>query len=107
MIVFRGPAKDLADQSDNVWTACHAKVPEGGWFPLAIAAVVLCMTAIWHWGSLLRLRHSLTCSERLVEDLLQDYREHAGARCCMPSFLSSEVHMACCMLTAYARQGKS
>ena len=106
MIVSRGPAKELAEQSDYVWTECHAKVPEGGWFPLAIAAVVLCMTAIWHWGSLLRLRHSQTCSERLVEDLLHDYREHAGARCCMSSFLFSEVHMACCMLTAHARQGK-
>lgn len=57
------------------------QVPEGGWFPLAIATVVLCMTAIWHWGSLLRLRHSQACSARLVEDLIHDYREHAGARC--------------------------
>ena len=57
------------------------QVPQGGWFPLAIAAVVLCMTAIWHWGSLLRLRHSQACSARLVEDLLQDYKEHASTRC--------------------------
>ncbi len=56
------------------------QVPQGGWFPLAIAAVVLCMTAIWHWGSLLRLRHSQACSARLVEDLLQDYKEHASTR---------------------------
>ena len=56
------------------------QVPQGGWFPLAIAAVVLCLTAIWHWGSLLRLRHSQACSARLVEDLLQDYKERASTR---------------------------
>ena len=56
------------------------QVPEGGWFPLAIAAVVLCLTAIWHWGALLQLRHSRACSARLVDDLLRDYRQAAHAR---------------------------
>ena len=69
------------------------QVPQGGWFPLAIAAVVLCMTAIWHWGSLLRLRHSQVCSARLVEDLLQDYKEHASTRC---SLAASPVFVQWC-----------
>lgn len=70
----QGPALRVAHEADVL------QVPQGGWFPLAIAAVVLCMTAIWHWGSLLRLRHTQACSARLVEDLLHDYNEHASAR---------------------------
>jgi hypothetical protein len=37
-----------------------------------VAAVVLCVAATWHWGSLLRLRHSRTRSLALVEQLLLD-----------------------------------
>ncbi|BDA48595.1 Potassium transporter 23 [Coccomyxa sp. Obi] len=48
------------------------KVPRGGWFPLLVASVVLCIAATWHWGSLLRLRNSRSRSHKLVEELLQE-----------------------------------
>ncbi len=48
------------------------QVPQGGWFPLVVAVVVLCIAATWHWGSLLRLRHSRARSHDLVEELLRE-----------------------------------
>lgn len=48
-----------------------AQVPHGGWFPLAVAAVVFAVAALWHWGCVLRLRAEHASSVRLVEDLLR------------------------------------
>jgi K+ transporter len=45
-------------------------VPSGGWFPLVVAAAVLAIAALWHWGCLLRLRAGRAGSVRLIEDVL-------------------------------------
>ena len=48
-----------------------AQVPDGGWFPLAMAVVVFAVAAVWHWGCMLRLRAGRASSARLIEDLLR------------------------------------
>jgi len=62
-----------------------AQVPRGGWFPLVVAAVVLCVAATWHWGSLLRLRHSRARSHRLVEQLLHAPDAPGTGSLCAPA----------------------
>ena len=60
------------------------QVPQGGWFPLAVAAVVMAVAATWYWASLLRLRHGLKSSQRLVEELMLD-SDAAAAGMCVPA----------------------
>ncbi len=50
--------------------SCFGQVPSGGWFPLVVAAAVLAIAALWHWGCLLRLRAGRAGSVRLIEDVL-------------------------------------
>ncbi|KAK9828827.1 hypothetical protein WJX72_002281 [[Myrmecia] bisecta] len=46
------------------------KVPRGGWFPLAMAAVLLFISYVWHWGSANKLAVSQHTQHQLLESLL-------------------------------------
>ncbi len=36
---------------------CNRQVPEGGWFPISLAIVVLSMCLLWHWGTCRKMRY--------------------------------------------------
>lgn len=51
------------------FSACLVKVPKGGWLPLLLSFIILCVMSIWHYGTkqkqLFELQNKV-CTERLL-----------------------------------------
>ncbi|KAL3152408.1 hypothetical protein ABBQ32_001459 [Trebouxia sp. C0010 RCD-2024] len=59
---------------DMVYTTANLnKVPRGGWFALAIAGAVFCVSFLWWWGTHIKL-NGILASQMKMEDLLMPAR---------------------------------
>lgn len=58
------------------FSACLAKVPKGGWFPLVLSLILLSTMCIWHYGTLKKQAYEL--NNRVCLDMLLSMGTNLG-----------------------------